>query len=263
MTADEALHTFAIGDVHGRADLLETMLSGIAAKARDAAIDYRIVFLGDIMDRGPESRRALDLTIRTLRDIRGSKLIRGNHDAIPLLILDEESAAIRTSLINQWRDVGGRATMTAYGLPRDAQITADEIRRRFGEEHLLCLRRAVRYVELDHHILVHAGLEPGIQLAAQNPHNLMWIRGEFLNSTASFGKIVVHGHTITESERVEIFPNRIAIDTGAFATGILSALQISPSGDMTVLQARDIGSGSCQFGEGKPLYRSHEDEDLI
>ncbi|WP_416066546.1 metallophosphoesterase [Rhizobium sp. ZK1] len=263
MTGNASLHTFAIGDVHGRADLLEELLSGIDGKARNETIDYRIVFLGDIMDRGPESRKAMDLVIRTLRDRPGSKLIRGNHDAIPLLILDETEPADRADLVNHWRDLGGSETMLSYGLPLEAAITADEIRRRFGDEHLQCLRAAERYVELDHHILVHAGLKPGIPLAEQDAQALMWIRGEFLNSSASFGKIVVHGHTITASERVEIFPNRIAIDTGAFATNILSALHISPSGDVAVLQATAAGPGPCRFLEGRPLKRSHDDAAML
>lgn len=263
MTGNASLHTFAIGDVHGRADLLEEMLSGIAGKARDEAIDYRIVFLGDIMDRGPESRKAMDLVIRTLRDRPGSKLIRGNHDALPLQILDETNPAVQADLVNHWEDLGGGKTMLSYGLPREASITADEIRRRLGDEHLQCLRAAERYVELDHHILVHAGLKPGIALAEQDAQTLMWIRNEFLNARGSFGKIVVHGHTITASERVEIFPNRIAIDTGAFATNILSALHISPSGDVSVLQATQVRPGPCRFQEGRPLKRSHDDADML
>ena len=263
MTANACLHTFAIGDVHGRADLLEVMLSGIAGKARDERIDYRIVFLGDIMDRGPESRKAMDLVIRTLREKPGSKLIRGNHDALPLHILDETDPAVQADLVNHWRDLGGSETMLSYGLPFGAAITADEIRSRFGDERLQCLRAAERYVELDHHILVHAGLKPGIPLAEQDAHTLMWIRGEFLNASASFGKIVVHGHTITASERVEIFPNRIAVDTGAFATNILSALHISPSGDVAVLQATEVLAGPCRFQQGRPLSRSHNDADML
>jgi serine/threonine protein phosphatase 1 len=263
MTGTASIHTFAIGDVHGRADLLEEMLSGIAGKARDETIDYRIVFLGDIMDRGPESRKAMDLVIRTLRDRPGSKLIRGNHDALPLQILDETDPAVQADLVNHWQDLGGSETMLSYGLPLEAAITADEIRGRFGDERLQCLRAAERYVELDHHILVHAGLKPGIPLAEQDAHTLMWIRGEFLNASTSFGKIVVHGHTITASERVEIFPNRIAIDTGAFATNILSALHISPSGDVAVLQATDDRPGPCRFQEGRPLKRSHDDADML
>jgi len=259
MTGNASLHTFAIGDVHGRADLLEEMLSGIAGKARDETIDYRIVFLGDIMDRGPESRRAMDLVIRTLRDRPGSKLIRGNHDALPLRILGETDPAVQADLVDHWRDLGGSETMLSYGLPLEAAITADEIRSRFGDERLQCLRAAERYVELDHHILVHAGLKPGIPLAKQDTHTLMWIRDEFLSASTSFGKIVVHGHTITASGRVEVFPNRIAIDTGAFATNILSALHISPSGDVAVLQATGVGPGSCDFQEGRPLKRSHDD----
>lgn len=263
MTEDGSLHTFAIGDVHGRADLLGEMLTGIAGKARQEGISHRIVFLGDIMDRGPESRAAMDLVIRTLREVPGSKLIRGNHDAIPLRLLGEPDPATQVSLAAHWMDLGGGETMLSYGLPMGAAITPAEIRRRMNEEHLACLRDAERYVELDRHILVHAGLKPGIPLNEQDSHSLMWIRGEFLNSPESFGKMVVHGHTITASEHVEIFPNRIAIDTGAFATNTLSALHIKPSGDVAVLQVSEIHPGSCRFGEGKPVYLTHGDPGAV
>ncbi|MBB3590659.1 serine/threonine protein phosphatase 1 [Rhizobium sp. BK529] len=263
MTENGSLHTFAIGDVHGRADLLREMLAGIADKVRQEGIRHRIVFLGDIMDRGPESRAAMDLVIRTLREIPVSKLIRGNHDAIPLRLLGEPDPATQATLAAHWWDLGGGETMASYGLPWGAPITPNEIRRRMDDEHLACLRAAERYVELDHHILVHAGLKPGIPLNEQDSHSLMWIRDEFLNSPESFGKVVVHGHTITASGRVEIFPNRIAIDTGAFATNILSALHIKPSGDVAVLQVAEIHPGAYQFGEGDPLYLSHDDPDRL
>ena len=91
----------------------------------------------------------------------------------------------QTAWIARWQDLGGIETMLSYGLSRGATITADDVQRRLGDEHLQCLRSAERYVELDHHILVHAGLQPGVPLREQDPHTLMWIRGEFIRERAS------------------------------------------------------------------------------
>ncbi len=249
----DSIHTFAIGDVHGRADLLEEMLLGIGQKSVRERFAYRIVFLGDIIDRGPESCRALDLVVETLRELPGSKLIRGNHDWFPLRILENEGEFGEFAYGLHWQGNGGIETLRSYGY-EDGEITADLIRRTMGEEHLTCLRQAEPFLELDHHILVHAGLRPGVLLDRQDPYDLMWIRDEFLYQDRPFGKIVVHGHTITSSEHVEILPNRIAIDTGAYDTGVLSALQITPSGDMEVLEAvASVIPGICGFRRGLPV----------
>jgi len=233
---DSQLHTFAVGDVHGRADLLDELLWGIKCKATVEAFAYRVIFLGDIIDRGPASFQAMEVVVNTLNSIPGSKLIRGNHDSFPLRILDAEDPTMESKFCSHWGSVGGLETLRSYGY-YGTEITADTVREVFCAEHLACLRSADRYVELGHHILVHAGIVPGVSLCDQSDHDLMWIRNGFLTHPGSFGKVVVHGHTITESGKVEIFDNRIAVDTGAYRTGSLSAIEISPEGDVTVFHA--------------------------
>jgi len=233
---DSQLHTFAVGDVHGRADLLDELLWGIKCKATVEAFAYRVIFLGDIIDRGPASFQAMELVVNTLNSIPGSKLIRGNHDSFPLRILDAEDSTMESKFCGHWARVGGLDTLRSYGY-YGSEITAAAIRNSFCAEHIACLRSADRYVELDHHILVHAGIVPGVSLKDQEDYDLMWIRDGFLTHSGSFGKVVVHGHTITESGKVEIFDNRIAVDTGAYRTGSLSAIEISPEGDVTVFHA--------------------------
>ncbi len=245
----DSVHTYAIGDVHGCADLLNEMLWGIKRRARRAGFKYRIVFLGDIVDRGPDSKRAIDLVIEALAEVPGSRLILGNHDWLLLRILENEGLPDEAKYCAHWLGVGGAATLRSYGYT-ESSISAPKLRVVIGEDHINCLQAAAQYVELDHHILVHAGMRPGIALKDQNPYDLMWIRDDFLTHKNPFGKKVVHGHTITSSLDVEMLPNRIAIDTGAYKSGILTALEITPSGKVDVVQAVQTAiPGMCRFRE--------------
>ncbi|MCW5711564.1 metallophosphoesterase [Shinella sp.] len=229
-------HTFAIGDIHGRADLLEALLEAIDKRAAGMGISYRIVFLGDVIDRGPRSRDAMDIVANTLDQVSGSHLILGNHDWFPIRILDELAGDKQHMALTYWiYNLCGGATLLSYGFDPD-DFTVEDLKTKFPARHLDLLRSAVRYVELPHHILVHAGLAPGIPLAEQSRHDLMWIREPFLLSTVSFGKTVIHGHSVTANGQCEIAANRIGIDTGAYLTGRLSAVQIHPDGQLEFLQ---------------------------
>lgn len=229
-------HTFAIGDIHGRADLLDTLLKAIDEQAVDAGVSYRIVFLGDVIDRGPRSQEAMDIVAATLDRIPGSRLILGNHDWFPIRILDELTGDKQEMALAFWiHNLRGGATLMSYGLDPDDFSVAD-LATKLPARHLDLLRGAASHVELAHHILVHAGLAPGVPLSQQSAYDLMWIRGPFLTSTESFGKMVVHGHTVTESGQCEIAANRICIDTGAYRTGRLSAAWIHPDGEVSYLQ---------------------------
>ncbi|ABR60066.1 serine/threonine protein phosphatase [Sinorhizobium medicae] len=232
----ESKHTFAIGDVHGCADLLAELLNSIRIKALEACLDYRVVFLGDIIDRGPDSRGAMDLVVATLRDVTESKLILGNHESLLLRAIDSDG-----SDIYNWTSEGGDVALRSYGYPAGERITVDGIRSAIGEQHLACMRAAERYVELEHHILVHAGIRAGIPMQRQTPHDLMWIREGFIDCVQSFGKVIVHGHTPNVGREVEVWPNRIAVDTYAYESNVLSAVQISPTGGVSVIQAEATG----------------------
>jgi serine/threonine protein phosphatase 1 len=232
---DTDLHTFAIGDVHARADLLEPMLNAIADIAQNDKVNYRVVFLGDIIDRGPDSASAMALVVRTLREVSNSVLILGNHDWFPIRILDELIGDQQLQALDHWiMNMGGHQTLQSYGFDPDT-FTVDDLRNSFPKDHLSALRNASSFVETRNHILVHAGIAPGIPLDRQRPYDLMWIKEPFLSSRESFGKVVVHGHTVTKSLHCEVFSNRIAIDTGAYQTGRLSCIQLRPDGTIRFL----------------------------
>lgn len=249
---DDHIHTFAIGDVHGRADLLKPLLEGISKKANSSGFEYRVVFLGDVIDRGPDSREAMDLVAHTLDTVPGSRLILGNHDSYPLRIIDEVDPFRKQTLLLHWiTQMGGAATLSSYGFDF-AETTLDVVQEAIDPAHIDIFRTAQHYVELDDYILVHAGLEPGVPLRSQDPYKLMWIREPFLSYAGSFGKVVVHGHTPIDTMWVQQFPNRVAIDTGAYESGYLSALHIRPSGDLEVVKAF-MGAGMVATSHGRPM----------
>ncbi|MBB6305083.1 metallophosphoesterase [Rhizobium leucaenae] len=211
---------YAIGDVHGRADLLRPLLDAIASDAGDQS--PIIIFLGDIVDRGPDSKEALELVDEAFDRFPGSQLILGNHDEYLLLAL--EGLLTETDEAIWLEGNGGRATVQSYlpgNSPTIRQFTGF-VHEYYGHHHAL-LKSAVDKVVIGSHCFVHAGIRPGVPLDAQNSFDLRWIREEFLDHRGQFEKIIVHGHTPTETDLPEIYPNRIAVDTGAYATGRLTA----------------------------------------
>ncbi|TCP80412.1 serine/threonine protein phosphatase 1 [Rhizobium sp. PP-CC-2G-626] len=228
-------HTFALGDIHGRADLLGQVLRLIDARAEERELDPRIVFLGDVIDRGPDSREAMDMVADSLVSNQASRLILGNHDWFPIRILEELQGERQFAALEHWKwRMGGSATLASYGFDPEG-VSPCDLEARFPSRHLDMLRNASRYVELPRHVLVHAGLAPGIPLAEQTAYDLMWIREPFLSHDGSLGKTVVHGHSVTRSGRCEVLGNRIGIDTGAHEPGRLSVVHIEPSGSVGFL----------------------------
>ncbi|QDG93251.1 serine/threonine protein phosphatase [Rhizobium sp. NIBRBAC000502774] len=232
----ESKHTFAIGDVHGCAALLGELLNAIKIKALEESLDYRVVFLGDIIDRGPDSRAAMDLVVAALRDVPGSKLILGNHESLLLQAIDGDDFDVY-----KWRSQGGDAALHSYGLTADTCVTSESIRNAIGTAHLACMEGAEHYVELEHHILVHAGVRAGTAIEQQSHYDLMWIREGFVDCVELFGKTIVHGHTPNVGKDVEVWPNRIAVDTFAYETNVLSAVHIMPTGEISVMQSEALG----------------------
>ncbi len=199
-------------------------------------VDYAIVFLGDVVDRGPESKQALEMVGQTISSRPGSSLILGNHDWFPIRILDELSGDHAEMALHHWiYNMGGGSTLLSYGFDPD-EFTVADLDESFPPRHLDLLRTAVSYVELDGHILVHAGLAPGVALSQQSRRDMMWIAEPFLSSTEKFEKVIVHGHTVTPSRRCEKARHRIGIDTGAYATGRLSAVHLHPDGSTEFLE---------------------------
>jgi serine/threonine protein phosphatase 1 len=183
------------------------------------------VTLGDYVDRGPDSRGVIE---RLMRNPFPTSLValKGNHEALFESFLDDPPVA------GQWRRLGGLETLHSYGVSvaslmmgKDYEKAAEALRAALPPAHLEFVRSLWTSLSVGKYFMCHAGVRPGIPLERQSEEDMLWIREEFLSSRADFGKIVVHGHTPTESP--EVLPNRINIDTGAFMTGRLTCAVLS------------------------------------
>ena len=216
---------YAIGDVHGELGALTRLLGKIREDAERPAAERRVlIFLGDYVDRGLQSRQVIDLLLGLPPPGFEGVFLKGNHDALLLAFLDGAGGA------PEWLGVGGQATLLSYGValppgPRDTALFAtvhEAFARVFPPAHRAFLEGlALAHVEGDY-AFVHAGIRPGIPLRSQQEDDLLWIRDEFIHDRSDHGKIVVHGHSVTG--RPELRRNRIGIDTGAYATGRLTCL---------------------------------------
>lgn len=250
MTENLSSTVYAIADVHGRADLLQAMLEHIAAHARDHQSKPVVIFLGDLIDRGPHSPKVLDQVCSTLDLYPGSRLILGNHDFYLRELL--RGALTDEDAVN-WMDWGGVATVSAYSnhpVPAFENIAAD-IRLVFPH-HVDLLENALTFKEIGRFCFVHAGIRPGVQLANQSEYDLRWIRTGFLDHMDIFDHVVLHGHTITKSLRPEVYSNRIALDTGAYRTGRLSAAVIRGDELSHFLCTELTESGAIHVNEWQP-----------
>lgn len=217
------MRLYIIGDIHGRADLLDDMVLKIRDDiANHAAVDCLTITLGDYVDRGPDSRGVLDRLSQNPFPTP-YVAVKGNHEQLLERFLKEPAIG------DQWRRLGGLETLHSYGISiKDVMIGKgyDQAARAFKaaipREHLRFLASLQPFVTIDKYYLCHAGIRPNVPLAAQKVQDLMWIRDEFLNSEIEFEKIIVHGHT--PCEWPDVRSNRINIDTGAFATGRLTCL---------------------------------------
>ncbi len=212
---------YAIGDIHGRVDLLEQLLRGIDEDLKQASVPQSIeVFLGDYVDRGPASRQVLDLLIEREKTHR-TIFLKGNHETLLT------SFIANPATLGDWQRIGGLETLMSYGLTPLINVrTQLELAAAFDEalpaSHRKFLSDLKPSFTCGDYFFVHAGVRPGIALEKQREADLLWIRHEFLLCEENFGKIVVHGHTPVLQP--DIRSNRINIDTGAYATGRLSCL---------------------------------------
>jgi serine/threonine protein phosphatase 1 len=227
-----------IGDVHGRHDLLTQLLEVIVS--HDEGRPKRetiIVLLGDIIDRGPDSKAVVELA--RVGSVAGRRLVclSGNHE--DLLVRGLTGAPVA---LQRWLGVGGDATARSYGvlvgdlLGRSPEEIALRLQQAVPPADVLYLANLPNSARFGDYLLVHAGIRPGIAFEDQSPEDLRWIRKPFLDSSADHGCIVVHGHS--ETAEVEERPNRIGLDTGAYRTGVLTALWIEDQ-DRGFLQAKD------------------------
>jgi len=216
---------YAIGDIHGSLVPLRLLRGAIREHADAHPIERKcLIYLGDYIDRGFDSRKVLDLIINDPLPGFEQVFLKGNHEEGMLRFLADGSNALF------WVAYGGIATMFSYGVkPPDPATDEDEVIRARKElakklppEHLDFLAKLERYRIEGDYLFVHAGIRPGVPIEDQREEDLLWIRDEFLHSQLEFGKCVVHGHSI--SRQPDFQPNRIGIDTGAFASGTLTCL---------------------------------------
>lgn len=219
---------YAIGDVHGYVALLAQMQAAIAADLeRHPVAKALVLYLGDLADRGPNSAAVLQRIIESQeagRDDVEVKCLRGNHDQWLLDFCTDPGVMF------VWGRKGGLETLVSYGVPAKAVLAgladldaAENVRQRFVEalperHKAFILGQAFSHSDGDY-FFAHAGVDPDRSLADQSSEDLTWIRGKFLTSRRNFGKVVVHGHT--RREAVESLPNRINVDTGAYAQQLL------------------------------------------
>ncbi len=214
----EGLRLYAIGDVHGCADRLARLLQLIADDAATAPqTTRRLIFLGDYVDRGEDSRGTVEQVLSGPGFPAETVALMGNHEAMMRAALELPADEGAVSL---WLANGGLATLASYGA--DPALPVALWRERVGEAHRNFLRRLAKCHAAGGYVFVHAGVRPGVPLDAQNEEDLLWIREPFLSSADDHGAVVVHGHTPTREPVIR--PNRIGIDTGAVYGGKLSAL---------------------------------------
>lgn len=238
----------AIGDVHGRADLLEAMVEYFEFGAEmDFTERCVFVFLGDLIDRGPESGRAIELALAACERNPGSVIILGNHEEF---MLDFVHGNDWWNAWDAWKYEGGLETLKSLDIEerRDPKILRMEVGRHETVRRLAAV--AVDAACDAKRIFAHAGIRPHIDLEKQMSFDLRWIRDEFLESRADHGRTVVHGHSITESGLPEVHRNRIAIDTGSFITGRLTAAWFKPDGTSGFTAAEGASRGE----EPVPIY---------
>lgn len=233
---------YAVGDVHGRLDALEPLLRSIAedlmlTRPADPAM---LVFLGDYVDRGPESKRVVDLVLgmREHREFE-IRMLKGNHEEALLYFLDDPSFGAA------WMEHGGGPTLVSYGVQPPAQRTDAEawgkasaaLKKAIPKPHHDFYRELELMVTVGDYAFVHAGVRPGVPLEQQDERDLLWIRHEFLAEKGPHPKVIVHGHT--PNEEAQLTRWRLGVDTGCYATGLLTAVRLMDT-DQRLIQARAV-----------------------
>lgn len=221
-TAPEGVRVYAVGDVHGCLDELNRLLDSIDKDLAGNQVESHLVFLGDLVDRGPHSAGVIDRVLERGLPTNRWDCVMGNHEEVMLACF-----AGRSELYDSWLRYGGVQTLESYGISA-AEIYAPAfelpaaMRKAIPPGHMGFLQSLTDYVRLGDYLFVHAGIRPNVPLERQSSRDLRWIRNGFLEVQTDHAMMVVHGHTIVPE--VDFRPNRIAVDTGCYVTGNLSAL---------------------------------------
>ncbi len=232
---------YAVGDIHGRLDLLDGLIGAVTEDYRDTGRTDPpvLIMLGDYIDRGPQSSAVIDRLI----SLRGQaaegrfefRALMGNHEETLLHFLDDPMAG------PSWVEYGGGETLMSYGVQRPVGRAEPELweqarqafRATFPPAHETFLRQLELVVVYGDYVFVHAGVRPGLPLERQVAADLLWIRNEFLDNPHGLKATVVHGHTPVEE--VFVGRQRINVDTGAYATGVLTAVRLD-GGEPKIIQ---------------------------
>lgn len=231
---------YVIGDIHGRLDLFEALVDAIDRDdAAAGAAKTTVVLLGDLVDRGPDSAGVIELARRwqAERDVR---LLAGNHEEMFLESFEDQE------VLRHFLKHGGRETILSFGIPRREfnDLSIDELFERLPnivpQDVRDYLQSFEEMIVAGDFVFVHAGIDPSVPLEEQKRRDMLWIRERFLRHQGKFEKVVVHGHTIFD----EVIDSeyRIGIDTGAFRTGVLTALVLEGE-NRRVIQSIETESG--------------------
>ncbi|MDO6413694.1 metallophosphoesterase [Sphingomonas sp. BIUV-7] len=240
-TLPEGERVYAIGDIHGRLDLLNDLLGLIDLDDEQrGAARTTLILLGDLVDRGQHSASVVERALRLQAAGDRFHAIKGNHEEVMLGALAGDEAAMRLFL-----RIGGIQTLESYGVGLDDLPSGEEIetliqrmQSAVPREHAAYLAGMEDKVEMGDYLFVHAGIRPGVAIADQDPVEQRWIRDAFLDHKGGHGVMVVHGHSITAEPT--LLPNRLGIDTGAYYSGVLTALGLEGT-EHWVLQTRPTG----------------------
>ena len=214
---------YCIGDIHGRYDLLQQLHQAIIADVKAYQHAVSIVYIGDYIDRGPHSKQIIDYLLSDPLPNFESIFLLGNHEQVLLDFLHNPENA------GTWFNFGGLSTLASYdvkfsGIPQPKQL--HDLRLAFQEKipasHLQFFQQLLPYYEKDGYYFVHAGIRPGIKLKHQRLEDMLWIRDKFLDNQRFHGKVIVHGHSVSDTPVIR--PNRIGVDTGAYSSDILSCV---------------------------------------
>lgn len=244
---------YAVGDIHGRADLLSELLvelEALAVQDRREGGPPLVIFLGDYVDRGPDSARVIDLLLDGGPLGYERRFLKGNHEQAMLDFLDDPLGN------RAWLLQGGAETLLSYGVQPPPPVAAEDqdwigvaqlLMAKLPAEHLAFLKGLERYAVMGDYAFVHAGVDAAKPLEAQTDDDLYWIRERFISSKRRFSHRVVHGHTPVD--RPFIDERRIAVDTGAYASGVLTAARFEGEEvAFLCVSSRDASPGARLFG---------------
>jgi serine/threonine protein phosphatase 1 len=216
---------YAVGDIHGRADLLMRLLDDLRADARQGEYEGRpiLVFLGDYVDRGFQSKDVINVLLSNMVSPFETYFLKGNHEQAMLQFLSDPAIGPR------WAEYGGAETLVSYGVqPPRTRTSLDEwtqasngLQEALPAEHLRFLKNLDLSVRIGDYVFVHAGVRPGVPLDQQREQDLLWIREDFLSDRRVLGAVIVHGHTPIQKPYRD--GRRIGLDTGAYLSGKLTA----------------------------------------